>query len=161
MSCTQYTPLLGRLVQSVAKTSLMCLHESALSDLIFPNDGSILVSTIHGWPHLTPHLLVRSPFTTLTDPYYVGCDMIKLAQSFTGSITCCRWWTCSLPLCSSVHTLMMLITTKYFAVYLNNRLFSGIKHEVRRAIYIMWYVQTHKKLYTSISLLYPLNFLRA
>ena len=42
MSCTQYTPLLGRLVQSVAKTFLMCLQESALSDLIFPNDGSIL-----------------------------------------------------------------------------------------------------------------------
>ena len=42
MSCTQYTPLLGRLVQSVAKTSLMFLHYSALSDLILPNDGSML-----------------------------------------------------------------------------------------------------------------------
>ena len=39
---TQYSPLAGKLVQSVAKTSLMCLHESAVSDLILPSDGSIL-----------------------------------------------------------------------------------------------------------------------
>ena len=39
---TQYTPLVGKLVQSVAKVSLTCLHESAVSDLILPSDGSIL-----------------------------------------------------------------------------------------------------------------------
>ena len=39
---TQYTPLVGKLVQSVDKTSLMCLHESAVSDSIFPSDGWIL-----------------------------------------------------------------------------------------------------------------------
>ena len=43
---TQYAPLLGKFVQSVAKTSLMCLHESAVSDLILPSDGSILQKII-------------------------------------------------------------------------------------------------------------------
>lgn len=39
---TQYTPLVGNLLQSFAKTSLMSLHESAVSDFIVPSDGLIL-----------------------------------------------------------------------------------------------------------------------
>ena len=54
MSFTQYTPLVGGLPQLFVKTSnsLMCLQDSALSDLTLPSDGSILwgydIMYVHG-----------------------------------------------------------------------------------------------------------------
>ena len=55
---TQYSPLVGTLLQLVAKTSLMCLHESAVSDFTFPSDGSILSHYILHLTHMAILLLI-------------------------------------------------------------------------------------------------------